>query len=203
MLFRVFLSQIFITRCHHLLLSGFVWNNTSVILPPLLHYRCFCDIIIFFLQGSCGIVQVSSVSSSSSYGCLLCIVIIFFILSLSSFISVSHYTNCWVYCYLLARSSLFFFYLPLLATVAKVLSLASFEICIYCIFIIMNKHVVGWEKTRTQLKFVHAKNKKCMYISIKTRAKLCDSDIRITWVHISRLPPAAPRQWQMEMHLVH
>ena len=33
---------------------------------------------------------------------------------------------------------------PLLVAVAKVLSLAPFEICIYCVFVIINKHVVGW-----------------------------------------------------------
>ena len=46
----------------------------------------------------------------------------------------------------------------------KILSLASFEICIYCIFIVMNKHVVGWENTRTKLKFVHVKNNEKGYI---------------------------------------
>ena len=81
-------------------------------------------------------------------------------LYLSAIIQIAEF-----YCYLLARGFLLFFYLSLLATVAKVLSLASFEICIYCIFIIMNKCVVGWEKTRNKLKVVHAKiNKKCTYI---------------------------------------
>ena len=69
----------------------------------------------------------------------------------------------------------------------------------------MNKPVEGWEKTRTKLTFVHVKMVKGVhiFILIKTRAQLCDSSIRITWVHVSRLPTATPRQSQMEMHLDH
>ena len=60
----------------------------------------------------------------------------------------------------------------------------------------MNKHVVGWEKTRTKLKFVHVKMVKSVhtFMPTKTRAKLCDLGIRITWVHVSKLPTAAPGQ---------
>ena len=87
-----------------------------------------------------------------------------------------------------------FFLLPV--AVVKILSLTSFEICIYCIFVIINKCVVGWEKNRTKLKFVHVKIMKSVHIFIptKTRAKLSDSGIRITWVHVSRLPTATSRQ---------
>ena len=62
----------------------------------------------------------------------------------------------------------------------------------YCIFIIMNEHVVGWENTRT--KFGCTCQDKIVHIPISTRAKLCDLGIGITWVHVSRLPTAAPRQ---------
>ena len=64
----------------------------------------------------------------------------------------------------------------------------------------MNKHVVGWGKrpglTYYKSKFVHVKMVKSVpiFIPTKTRAKLCDLGIRITWVHVSRLPAAAPGQ---------
>ena len=60
----------------------------------------------------------------------------------------------------------------------------------------MNKHVVGWEKTRAKLKFVHVKMVESVHIFIptKTKAKLCDSSIGITWVHVSSFSAAAPRQ---------
>ena len=38
---------------------------------------------------------------------------------------------------------------------------------------------------------------------VENSGQLCDSGIRITWVHFSRLLIATPRQWPMEMHYVH
>ena len=60
----------------------------------------------------------------------------------------------------------------------------------------MIKHVVGWEKTRIKLNFVHVKTVKSLHIFIptKSRATLCDSGIGITWVHVSTLSTATPRQ---------
>ena len=64
----------------------------------------------------------------------------------------------------------------------------------------MNKHVVGWGKrpglNYYKLKFMHVKTVENVQIFIptKTRAKLCDSGIGITWVHVSRLPTATRRQ---------
>ena len=65
----------------------------------------------------------------------------------------------WSFSCLPVRGYPSFFYLPLLATVAKVLSLASFKIHIYCIFVITNKCVVGWEKDQDQIKVCACQNK--------------------------------------------
>ena len=48
----------------------------------------------------------------------------------------------------------------------------------------------------TKLKFVHVKMVKSVHMvkPTKTRAKLCDSGIGITWVHVSRLLTATPRK---------
>ena len=55
----------------------------------------------------------------------------------------------------------------------------------------MNKYMVGG-KTRTKLGC--ACQHKSVHTPTKTRVKLCDSGIGITWMHVSRLPTAAPGQ---------
>ena len=82
-------------------------------------------------------------------------------------------------------------------------SLSGYHLCIF-IIVLDKLSMGGLNKT----KFVHAQIKlgvteKSVHTHKDQDKTLCDSGIGITWVHVSRLPIAAPRQCQMEMHLVH
>ena len=123
------------------------WNNVSI------HYSILFFFIVFFFQGPLGIVQMYTILSSSSF--------LDRIHTRPTMRACGLFSNS---CHYFASGftgnvELCFLQIFLLATVARILSLVSFEICIifyaFSSLSWVNLWWGGGKETRTKLKVVH------------------------------------------------